>query len=265
MTALLGAAFHSGETLPSPVRHIDFHRFFFPPGGLSSPQKWSDQKPLVAAHDKYGARAFLISVKPDQVSNATAPMSATAIKNIGSFFDTVPADSKANTYVSFYHEHDGNIRDGSLKIGTYKAGSKQIADVVHSKGLKYGPLHNGVNRQYGTSGAWGLWPDIWKQNEADVSLYDFWAADCYSTNYEAPSPRMNPLKTYADSLGLPLLVGEMAAPITDPAKQAAWAKPARAWALANAKYAAWWSSQVSSTDPDYRLSDQAAKVWFGLV
>jgi hypothetical protein len=170
-----------------------------------------------------------------------------------------------NVLLTFYHEHDGNIRDGSLTIARYRQGSEQLATIAHERGHLYGPIHNAMVYDATKTPKWGLHQHIWAANEADVELYDFWGVDCYSPNYEAPSPRMDPIKVYADTLGLPVLVGELGAPINDPARQATWTRAARTWALDNTRWAMYWSSQVSATDVNWRLTDASAREWFGLT
>lgn len=257
-TVKLGAAFKQGENLPAAVKRIDFFRHFFQPGEMAGTTRktWAGEANLVKAHDTYGCRTFSISFKPD---GSGTPFATPA--NIERFLDTIPADVKpADVLLSFYHEHDGNIRDGSLSIDTYRAGSRVVADIAHKRGMKFGPIHNAVVQ---ASGKWGLLPAVWAANEADLALYDFWGVDCYSPEYEDPAVRMKPIADYAKSLGLPLLIGELAAPPTDAAKQTAWAKSARSWALANTRWASWWSSQLSGK-PDWRLTDGAAREWFGI-
>lgn len=260
MAAKIGAAWKAGESLPKPVTRIDVHRYYFQGNDVTSTSlAYKNEKSMVQAHDKYGCRTFSISFKPNGTN--TKPFTTTA--NIARLLASFPSDvDPADILVSYYHEHDGNLRDGSLSIANYKAGSKQLADVAHQAGCRYGPIHNGVNKN--AQGKWGLWPEVWKQNEADTGLYDFWGTDCYSIKYEAPSPRMDVIKTYADSLGLPVLIGEMGCPAESGSKQESWCKQARTWAVKNSTWAMYWSSQVSSSSPNYRLSDTAAKNWFGI-
>lgn len=256
----IGASFAANETLPAAVTSIDVARFFFGPDKMRTTQTWDRQAKLVKAHDTYGARTFSISFKPD--AGATADRPFTNPGNIERFLDTIPADVEAaDVLLTFYHEHNGNLRDGSLSLALYRAGSKVVADIAHNRGHLYGPIHNGNVRQNITTGPWGLWPEVWAQMEADTSLYDFWGVDCYSTNYEPPSPRMDPIRTYADSLGLPVLIGELGAP--NGPQQAAWCRDARTWALGNTRWACYWSSQISG-ETNYRLTDDAAREWFGL-
>jgi hypothetical protein len=258
---LLGCSVHSGEKPPAVVTKFDFYRHFFQPGEMKTAQSWTGEKQLVQAHDTYGCRSYSISFKPDGGGTSATAFGAASITNMNRFLDSIPKDVKpADVYLTYYHEHDGNLKDGSLTLANYKAGSKQVADVAKAHGMQFGPIHNGMVY----NGKWGLWPEIWAQNEADVSLYTFWGVDCYSDKYEACSPRMDPIPTYAKSLGLPVLIGEMASPINDAAKQTAWATQARAWALKNTQRASWWSSQVSATTNNYRLTDGAAKAWFGI-
>lgn len=259
---MIGASFKQGENLPSPVTSIDVMRYFFQPGDFTRAQSWGGQANLVKAHDQYGARAFAISVKPD--SSSGTPFGSASLTNIRNFFQSIPDDVlEEDVMITFYHEHDGNIRDGSLSIARYREGSRQLANIAHEFGFKYGPIHNAMVYDEFTTPRWGLYANIWSANEADLELYDFWGVDCYSPNYENPSPRMDPIKTYADSLGLPVLIGELGSP--NGSEQAAWCAKARTWALENTKWAMYWSSQVSSATTNYRLTDAAAREWFGLV
>lgn len=263
----VGASFKSGENLPPSVQTIATHRHFFQSNDWGASKTWANEPNLVKAYNQYGCRVFNMSFKPTGGSTGTVPFSTTVQQRIGAFLDSIPASvSRQDVLLTYYHEHDGNIRDGSLTIANYRAGSQVIADLAHARGMRYGPIHNGMVYDASRTPRWGLYSNIWAANEADLSLYDFWGADCYSDNYEDPSPRMDALKTYADSLGLPLLIGEMASPIDNPTAQATWATKARTWALDNTKWAHWWSSQVDpeSSNTNYRMTDQSARNWFGI-
>lgn len=262
-TNVVGAAWKSGESLPSVVTHLDVYRYYFPPGKMKTAQSWGGDEKV--AHDKYGCRVFSVSFKPDSLS-ANPPFAAASITNLKNYLSSIPADvPRENVLVTFFHEHNGDLRDGTYTLDLYKKGSKQVADVAHSLGMRYGPIHNGVNRKGNTAtGAWGLWPDAWQVCEADTSLYDFWGADCYSNKYENPSPYMDPLPAYAKSLGKPLLLGEIGAPADAGNLQEQWCAKARTWSLQNSRWTMYWSSQVSASTTDYRLSDASAKAWFGI-
>jgi len=248
----IGCSWKGTEGLPASITKIDSYRYFFQPGDMKSAKTWGGN--ARTAHDKYGCRNFSVSFKPDSAS-ANPPFAAASITNMTNYLKSIPSDvPRENVYVTFYHEHDGNIRDGSYSLDLYKKGSKQVADVAHSLGMKYGPIHNG----------WPMKISEWQSKEADVSLYDFWCADCYSDTYQASSPYMDVLKQYADSLKKPLLIGEMASPAESGSKQEDWCKQARTWALKNTAVAHYWSSQVGTTGTNYRLSDQAARNWFGV-
>jgi hypothetical protein len=248
--------------VPAPVTSFATNRYFFQAGDWNSSQTFNGQANMVKAYNDYDCRSFSISLKPD--SSGTPAFGTTSVTNIRRFLDSCPDD--AEMLVTFYHEHDGNIRDGSLTVARYKQGADQLANIVHEHGHKYGPIHNGMVYDVNKTPKWGLYSNIWAANESNVELYDFWGADCYSENYEAPSPRMNPLKTYADSLGLPLLIGEMASPRGT--QQAAWAAAARTWALSNTKWAHWWHSRVggatNTAEVDWGMTDAAARAWYGI-
>jgi len=254
----IGQSISTKFAINAAVKSFGTLRYFFQPGEMRSAQTWSGHKQLVDAYTKYGCRSFSISFKPDGSSGNAF----TAPNNITNFLKSCPADAEILT--TYYHEHDGNIKDGSLSISAYTQGCNQLADLAHAQGKKFGPIHNGMVYDSSKKPAWGLYDSIWKKNEAPLAKCDFWGADCYSPNYEEPSPRMDALATYAKSINKPLLIGELSSPYPDQAKQAAWAAKARTWADKNATWAHWWHSQVSADLPDYHMSDAAAKQWYRL-
>jgi hypothetical protein len=197
-------------------------------------------------------------MKPDV--NGATPFRTPA--NITAFFKSAPAD--VDFLVSFYHEHDGNIADGSLTVANYRAGCTQLAKIVHDAGHLFGPNHNGMVKDASKKPQWGLYKSIWMKNEAPLEVCDFWSADCYSENYEDPATRYQPLADYASEIGLPLFIGELGSPYTDAAKQAAWAKKMRAWVEDHCAGAAWWHSQVDTTKTDWHMRDASAAAWYSL-
>lgn len=254
---LLGASFSATTGLPAAVQHLDFFRHFFQPGEFSSSRLFANEPQLVKAYDQYGARSFSISVKPGS-GNALDTVAQT---NLRRFLASIPADvDRDEVFVTFYHEPDGNLRDGSLTLAQYLAGSRTVAAIVHEAGMKFGPIHNGNVYVATKTPKWGLYKEVWQANgDRDLAgLYDFWGVDCYSNEYEDPAVRMKPIADYGAELGLPVIVGELASPSADAARQAAWASKARAWCLANVHRASWWSTDV------YRMTEQTAKNWLSL-
>lgn len=245
--ALIGTSL--GKPLPIAVPEIPVLRIYY---GNSAMQAGDhhDFTTHKAVREAWplGCRDYVVSVKN---------YDRTALNR---WADTVPDGTRI--WLCYFHEHNGNIRDGSFLLAEYRAGSQAVGTFARERGYDFGPIHNGANRQNGSSGPWGFWPSEWAKAEGAVDLYTYWGLDGYAQNAEDPATLYAPAKEYADSLGLPLLWGEVGTP-KGPA-QAAWVAKARAWMLANAAVCCYWNSQVSATSPDYSLTDDAAKAWFGL-
>jgi hypothetical protein len=246
-TALLGTSL--GKPLPVAVPEIPVLRIYYGGGAMQAGDRhdFTTHKAVQQAWD-LGCRDYVVSVK-NYDRDA-----------LNRWADTIPDD--ARIWLCYYHEHNGNIRDGSLLLAEYRAGSQAVGTFAHERGYDFGPIHNGANRQNGNSGPWGFWPSEWAKVEGAVDLYTYWGLDGYAQNAEDPATLYAPAKDYADSLGLPLLWGEIGTP--KGAAQAAWVAKAREWMAANAAVACYWNSQVNASSPDYSLTADAARAWFGI-
>jgi hypothetical protein len=238
-----GALFGSSRVadLPPVVTAVDACRIYL---SGTIPTSWTSRAVITDGMRK-GARHFIISTKTADAAG------------LRRFLATKPAD--VTVYLTYYHEHEGNLRDGSLTLAQYDAGTRIVAGVAHEfDGVLYGPIHNGNNPAPG--GGWhvGGWVEA-----TDTSVYDFWGADCYAPDGEDPAERFAPLVAEARRRGLPLVVGETGTP--QGPSQAAWCGKARAWALANDVTVCYWHSQTSSGDENWRLTDASARAFFGLT
>lgn len=247
------------ETIPPNVKTVPAIRAYFQPDdflpGKAQILWTSTNDSTVKVLQKgvsLGATRFWISFKTGPETGAAAM--------IDKFLASIPKDKGYTVYVTYFHEHNGDIRKGSLSLAKYKEGSKIVGDLAHKNGWKFGPCHNGSVLRPDKPG-WGYHPEVWAAMEGDVSQYDFWGLDGYAPNYEDPAVLFKPAADYAKSLGLPLCWGETASPVGP--KQAAWATKARAWMLANCETALWWSHQKAGK-PNYRLTEASAKAWYAL-
>lgn len=251
------------ETVPGnvPAGTIEVFPAYFQPGDFagSSQILWTSANDntmkIVRDGIARGAKVIWFSFK----DGATAAEAAKVEK----FLASCPKDQGLTYMVTYFHEHNGNIRDGDLTLEEYKTGSKNVADAAHKHGMLFGPNHNGANlKVVGGKNTWVYDPALWAMHEADPTLYDFWSCDGYAKNYQDPAVLFKPAKDYADSLGLPLCWRETASPVG--AQQAAWAVKARDWMRANCKVFCWWSAQKSSAEPNYRLTEASAAAWYEL-
>lgn len=251
----------SPEFVAAVVASIPAARIYFQPGEFSSsstPRTWST--PAGDGSIVNLQRAVTLGCTRFHFSFKDAAQAGAANK-IAGFVATIPDGIQAT--LTFFHEHNGNIRDGTLTLAQYRTGSKIIADIAHAYGHRYGPIHNGVNRQFGSTGPWGLWPSQWAAAEADVSLYDTWMFDCYAPNTQSPESRFTIPFNYGTGLGLPVSLMETGAP-PGPG-QAPWAAAARQFGLGHFESTLWWSNQSSAQAIDYRLRGATAEAWYGLT
>jgi hypothetical protein len=226
--------------LPPVVERVDACRVYL---SGSIPASWTSKSVIVDGMRR-GATHFVISTKTADAAG------------LRRFLTTRP--DGVTVYLTYYHEHEGNLRDGSLSQAQYDAGTRTVAGVAHEfENVLYGPIHNGNNPRPGGGWEVGGWVEA-----SDTSVYDFWGADCYCPDTEDPSGRFAPLVAKSSSMGLPLVIGETGAP--QGPSQAAWCGKARAWAIDHDVVACYWHSQTSSSDENWRLTDASARAWFGI-
>lgn len=222
---------------------------YLPAGTLDKPLYFDGNRGRVADAYAKGCRTFSVSYKD---------RGQTAMNNLTGFLASFPAD--ATILLTYFHEHDGNIRDGSLSLADYRQGCREARQVADAVGAKFGPIHNGVNL---VGGKWGVYPDVWAANAPDVPV-DFWGTDMYFKEYEDPADKYGPAVEYAQALGVPLVIGETAAP--GGADQAPWAKAARAYldGLDIDVHAAWWSQPYTKNGVtiDYRMTPATVTEWW---
>ena len=199
---------------------------------------------LADAYTK-GCRAFSVSYKD------RGPV---AMSTLAAFLNQFPDD--AQVFLTYFHEHDGNLRDGSLTMAQYQQGCAEARQVADDTGALFGPIHNGVTY---VGGKWGVHPDQWAANDPDVEM-DFWGTDMYFRQYENPADLYGPAVEYATALGLPLVIGETAS-LNGPL-QGAWAAEAHTYlgSLAVPVYAAWWSQP--HTSGDYTMTPETVTAWW---
>jgi len=219
---------------------------YLPPGSLTkTPFVFAGNRGRVADAYAKGCRVFSVSYKD------RGPV---AMDNLTAFLASFPDD--AEVLLTYWHEHDGNLRDGSLTLADYQQGCREARQVADAVGAAFGPIHNGVTY---VGGKWGVNPDQWRTSDPEVAC-DFWGTDMYFKQYENPADLYGPAVEYATALGLPLVIGETAS-FNGPL-QGAWAAEAHAYldSLANPVYAAWWSQP--HTSGDYTMTPETVTEWW---
>lgn len=219
---------------------------YLPPGSLTkTPFVFAGNRGRVADAYAKGCRVFSVSYKD------RGPV---AMDNLTAFLASFPDD--AEILLTYWHEHDGNLRDGSLTLADYQQGCREARQVADAVGAAFGPIHNGLTY---VGGKWGVNPDQWRTSDPEVAC-DFWGTDMYFKQYENPADLYGPAVEYATALGLPLVIGETASfngPLQGP-----WAAEAHAYlgSLAIPVYAAWWSQP--HTSGDYTMVPETATAWW---
>lgn len=243
---LLGTSLRAPIPIEPP--RLDILRAYYQPGEFARGRQQD-----FTAHDAYkygwqrGVRDYLVSVK-DYDEGA-----------LEAFAETVPTG--ARIWFTYFHEMSGNIREGSLSLAKYHEGMGVCGEFARDRGWEFGPIHNGSNRQNGQTGPWGFWIPEWKKNEApNVDDFTFWGVDGYCEKYEDPAVRYDPAFEYAESLGLPIVWGEIGAP--KGTQQTGWMLKARALMEANARACCYWNGRVDASKPDWGLTVESSKVWF---
>lgn len=245
---LLGSSL--GQPLPIVVPTLFVNRAYYQPGQMAKGQKrkFLDHSAIKQAYNQLGCRTFVVSFKDDDPAALTY------------WADSVPNDVRV--YVTYFHEHDGNLRDGSLTLSKYQTGMGRVADMAEAYGFEFGPIHNGMVYDAAKTPKWGFYPSIWEKNSADMNRYTYWGVDGYCEKYEDPAVRYKPAFDYAESLDLPCVFGEIGAP--KGSQQAPWAKKARTVMLEEAAVCCYWNNQVDASKPDWSLGADAAHEWFGV-
>lgn len=219
---------------------------YLPPGSLTkTPFVFAGNRGRVADAYAKGCRVFSVSYKD------RGPV---AMDNLTAFLASFPDD--AEILLTYWHEHDGNLRDGSLTLADYQQGCREARQVADAVGAAFGPIHNGVTY---VGGKWGVNPDQWRASDPEVEM-DFWGTDMYFKQYENPADLYGPAVEYATALGLPLVIGETAS-FNGPL-QGAWAAEAHTYlgSLAIPVYAAWWSQP--HTSGDYTMTPETVTAWW---
>lgn len=234
-----GTLFGVNLANPVPGGHVPAAaRIYFPPGAFNKTQRWAGSD-AAKAYDA-GCRTFIVSVK-DYVQTT----------RIGAYLDTVPDD--ARIYGCYFHEHEGNVRDGDLTAEQYRSRFAAVAPVFRERGHDFGPIHNGMNRNAAGKWAFGV-----GYVEPDLSICTYWGTDCYDPNGKGVE-LFAPIVDYAKPLGLPMVVGETGAVYGG--DQAAWATQAREWFTGHGFAAVCWWNQQFAGKPDWRMTAETAKAW----
>lgn len=252
----------SSTELPFPVTvpAMAAYRHYFQPndwGSGSQPRYGVGQEAeLQRVYEDLGVRDVSLSFKPGYTP-----------AKVRAFFQSCPPDLRL--WVTHFHEHDMDIANGALALADYRASCYTLAELAHEGGHLFGPIHNGSTRQGGapasdTSKPWGYWIESWRMFEAPLEVCDFWGFDTYADSYQDPyGSRLANVLTYRGEHGLPLLVGETAAPSTNAVKQATYAARMRQWCLENTALACWWQNQFSGKPP-YPMTADTCRAWFAL-
>lgn len=231
---------------------------YFQPGDFTGSNQilWSGTDSTV----KIAKAAIAMGAKVIWFSYKDGKTDAAATK-IDKFIASLPNDQGITWMHTHYHEHNGNIADGSLTLADFKLGCKNVAAAAHKAGHLFGPNHNGMNKN--SAGKWGFWPEVWEKMEGDVNEYDFWSFDGYCPKTQDPGPQYMPAIDYAKKIGKPVCQREFSAP--NGPDQAAWATKMRAFADQHLQVATWWSSQVNESGSiNYRMTEASAKNYYKL-
>lgn len=234
---------NTGGSIPSNVQQVDVARIYYAP--TEKVTTWTAKSPINRAVS-LGAKRFHISVRTKAHLDA-----------LETFRASVP--DGVEIAWTWQHEQEGAMRNGLTTLADFKAGCATLAAFAHAHGDTFGPIHNGSNPR---GRVWGLFPELWAEAEADISLYDWWGLDAYDHDYGDPLEFFAPAIEYAKSLGLPLVIGECGTDISNPNAQQQWAMNLNAAVHDrdnNIMSAMWWTS---STDKgDWRLTPESASAW----
>lgn len=252
-TALrMGVQFASGTIGPlTPGLVTPAARIYFQPGdftGTAQPT-WTNQSLITQALAR-GATTFMLSMK-----DATA----TALTKWVTFLRSIPLAYRADVWCIYMHEHEAKLRNGDITFAQYDANFDAVRQVTQAEGFKFGPLHNGLNRNAANT-AWIFGNYI---EPTSLPLCDFDALDCYDPNDKGANSLFFSATgwwPYFRDVGKPILIGETGSPAG--VQQAAFAAEMRAACAARPqiKVACWWNQQFTG-NPDYRMTTATQAAW----
>lgn len=252
-TATFGVQYASGTVGPlQSGLTTPAARIYFQPGDFTSGQPtWVNQTLITQALAK-GATTFMLSMK-----DATP----TAISKWVTFLRSIPVAIKPNVWCIYMHEHEAKLRNGSLTFAQYDANFDAVRQATQAEGFKFGPLHNGLNRNAADT-AWIFGNYV---EPTSLPLCDFNALDCYDPNDKGANSLFFSSSgwwPYFRDAGLPILIGETGSPAG--AQQAVFAAEMRAAVEARPqiKVACWWNQQFTG-NPDYRMTTATQTAWLG--
>lgn len=251
-SCVFGQQFASGTvgTLPAGTV-VPAARIYFQPGDFtgSGQPTWANQSLITQALAR-GASTFILSTK-----DATP----TALGKWVTFLRSIPFALKPNVWCIYMHEHEAKLRNGSLTFAEYDANFDAVRQVTQAEGFKFGPLHNGLNRNAADT-AWIFGNYV---EPTSLASCDFDALDCYDPNDKGANSLFfsnSGWWPYFRDTGLPILIGETGSPAGT--KQPGFAAEMRAACLARPqiRVACWWNQQFTG-NPDYRMTAATVSTW----
>ena len=135
---------------------------YLPPGSLTkTPLVFAGNRGRVADAYAKGCRVFSVSYKD---------RGPAAMDNLTAFLASFPDD--ADILLTYWHEHDGNLRDGSLTLADYQQGCREARQVADAVGAAFGPIHNGVTYV----GVTGVTVAAWINGDWEITVAQMWTA-----------------------------------------------------------------------------------------
>lgn len=249
---VFGTQFATGSVgALTPGLTVPAARIYFQPGDFtgSGQPTWVNQTLITQALAR-GASTFMLSMK-----DATA----VGIGKWVTFLRSIPVAIKPNVYCIYMHEHEAKLRNGSLTYAEYDANFNAVRQATQAEGFKFGPLHNGLNRNAADT-AWIFGNYV---EPTSLPLCDFDALDCYDPNDKGANSLFFSSTgwwPYFRDTGKPILVGETGSPAG--AQQPVFAAEMRAACEARPqiKVVCWWNQQFTG-NPDYRMSAATQTAW----
>lgn len=247
-----GRNFSSGivGTLPAGMA-VPTARIYFQPGdftGTAQPT-WTNQSLITEALGR-GATSFLFSMK-----DATTA----AMTKWRTFLRSIPASYRADVWCVYMHEHEAKLRQGALTFAAYDAGSDLVRTATQAEGFKFGPLHNGLNRNAADT-AWIFGNYVEPTN---LALCDFEALDCYDDNGKGAASLFFSATgwwPYFRDVGKPILIGEYGTPSGPNQDEIAAGMKAECAARPQIKLVHYWDQQFTG-NPDYRMTAATQTTW----